>query len=807
MVNWENKIKALFHDPIVKAYDIKGHERIAKELLEILNLEYSRGDEDILSSSMDRMPLPFERSEKRLKLNLDDLSCVKHPMSASDLKIDFPESSTVFNELRKKISEIKNINNDKEKLFHALWWHLPDLAECSSFLPADTRFANHSIIDHLESTSALAGCVKKDSFDGSLISLSIGPVQTFISAARKTKDLWAGSYILSKLTYAAIEYIGKNYGFDSVIFPSVRNTAFVKDTLDKIGVSLIDIGKLPDPSKKVASLPNRLVAVVPSDEAKDILHEASENVRKTWHKMYDTNLKGKEAIDNTYLEKQLNTFPKIYTASQRILNPDKLVRVVKAFYKDSDIDKELENLIRLYKEFYAFEPNKGTFYKDVFRLLRSKTDATKSLRTFDYFEDSSSSNGKIVDGDDWSSDMKAIYEFTEVDNEGDEKTDRLNTVNAVKRSFAEKNSEYFPSVDDFAEKNKNSLEKIMNQFDKQIKKFNNSYYAILVMDGDKMGQWISGLKAPKIEDIIEDSGNNSIIKKLINKDESFPKELKEFLYNRSTIQPSYHRTVSRTLNIFSTLVENAIKEFGGELVYSGGDDVLAFLPATIVLQCANKIRKMYSGIGNVSIKNSGTEYKFNDEILYINGKPYATMMGKKATMSAGIAVINKKFPLRASLEIARNSEKRAKDDLERDSFVISLVRRSGQITSIGSKWNYENEFDVILELDKIMEFITNNDISSRMIRKLKTEVVNQEMPLLEKREYIERYIPYVVKKSINNKDLKKRTEEKFRDFYSVILNSKLYSKTKAKAGDLISDLPTDLILTQQFLWRGDEREA
>jgi hypothetical protein len=94
-----------------------------------------------------------------------------------------------------------------------------------------------------------------------------------------------------------------------------------------------------------------------------------------------------------------------------------------------------------------------------------------------------------------------------------------------------------------------------------------------------------------------------------------------------------------------------------------------------------------------------------------------------------------------------------------------------------------------------------------MIRKLKTEVVNQEMPLLEKREYIERYIPYVVKKSINNKDLKKCTEEKFSDFYSGILNSELYSKTKARTGDLIYDLPTDLILTQQFLWRGDEREA
>ncbi|MCI5150049.1 MAG: hypothetical protein D3916_11790, partial [Candidatus Electrothrix sp. MAN1_4] len=36
-----------------------------------------------------------------------------------------------------------------------------------------------------------------------LISLSIGPVQDFISAALRTRDLWFGSHMLSEVSKAA----------------------------------------------------------------------------------------------------------------------------------------------------------------------------------------------------------------------------------------------------------------------------------------------------------------------------------------------------------------------------------------------------------------------------------------------------------------------------------------------------------------------------------------------------------------------------------------------------------------------------
>ena len=59
-----------------------------------------------------------------------------------------------------------------------------------------------------------------------LLLFSIGPVQEFIAAGRKTRDLFAGSQMLSHLSAKAIEAFlakGKDIGASvEVIFPSVK---------------------------------------------------------------------------------------------------------------------------------------------------------------------------------------------------------------------------------------------------------------------------------------------------------------------------------------------------------------------------------------------------------------------------------------------------------------------------------------------------------------------------------------------------------------------------------------------------------
>lgn len=55
-----------------------------------------------------------------------------------------------------------------------------------------------------------------------LITLSIGPVQDFIAAARRTRDLWFGSWVLSEISKAAAYEIHQ-FSDTTLIFPSSNN--------------------------------------------------------------------------------------------------------------------------------------------------------------------------------------------------------------------------------------------------------------------------------------------------------------------------------------------------------------------------------------------------------------------------------------------------------------------------------------------------------------------------------------------------------------------------------------------------------
>jgi len=56
-----------------------------------------------------------------------------------------------------------------------------------------------------------------------LFLVSVGPVQTFIASARRTRDLWFGSWLLSELSKAAAHEIVNNRPGNRLIFPAPPN--------------------------------------------------------------------------------------------------------------------------------------------------------------------------------------------------------------------------------------------------------------------------------------------------------------------------------------------------------------------------------------------------------------------------------------------------------------------------------------------------------------------------------------------------------------------------------------------------------
>ena len=62
-----------------------------------------------------------------------------------------------------------------------------------------------------------------------LMAIAVGPVQDFIAAARRTRDLWFGSYLLSEISRSVAASVEANGG--KLIFPALIDTANVANVI------------------------------------------------------------------------------------------------------------------------------------------------------------------------------------------------------------------------------------------------------------------------------------------------------------------------------------------------------------------------------------------------------------------------------------------------------------------------------------------------------------------------------------------------------------------------------------------------
>lgn len=105
----------------------------------------------------------------------------------------------------------------------------------------------------------------------STLHFTLGPVQAFVAQARRTRDLWAGSFLLSWLSGQAMRAVLDHGG--RVIFPSVQDTEGIPT--DPLLRAINGHGGKPS----IGSLPNRFMAEIPDAEAGLAAEKA---VRDAW---------------------------------------------------------------------------------------------------------------------------------------------------------------------------------------------------------------------------------------------------------------------------------------------------------------------------------------------------------------------------------------------------------------------------------------------------------------------------------------------------------------------------------------------
>lgn len=226
-----------------------------------------------------------------------------------------------------------------------------------------------------------------------------------------------------------------------------------------------------------------------------------------------------------------------------------------------------------------------------------------------------------------------------------------------------------------------------------------AYYAFILLDGDRMGAWLSGTEP----DYLLTYGDTWHPKIRHTAAQKFP-QLAEYLGSLRAVSPARHMAISAALNDFALIMARHVVEdlCKGKLIYAGGDDVLAMVSVDDLLRCLTLLRLAYSGVwpeqeGLADLLKLGNEHgmaRLKRGHALLDGQ-LLRLMGEKATASAGAIVAHHQTPLSRVLRELRATEKRAKTQGGRDAFSINLLKRSGGAVHLtlpwvapGEKWHY-----------------------------------------------------------------------------------------------------------------------
>ncbi len=776
---WQRKLAAFLHDPPHKALDFgPNHEIDALQILKAAlpgvdpeELKHLAGDvksADWNAAAADRFC--FRSGQASSTFTGRPGATFRHPLGQSEYTIDkLPTPGQALEWLQHAFGGIKPDENAPESeqwrqrffLYWRRWLEQTVLlgtqpgkaqARDIAFYPADTRIPDHTIWNHMNLASALEACRNvQGEIRPAFLVFNLGPVQDFIAAARSTRDLWSGSYLLALLTAHAIKAVTDPLGPDNIIFPALRGQGvfdilhqnqiyskiFYKAGDDGCEDSLWHrmYGAAAGPTETRAlerilnpTLPNRFVALVPEAEGEalgnaaetavhDALAEISQECFDRFAKLASQAGAAPAHIDamRQRWDAQVRAFPQIawVAVSWRRDIESAIDEFASLPINQAGDDKEkwtphaiLAQNLEIAKKVNLPPDNAGFLWMLNYHRAEFALAARRNTRDFSQFDTDENQAGAPKDaltgkeeiiGDEalWNPETGLTAHGTEFKpSEGP-----YGAITIIKRLWCRSETGYiqkhlnldpakiskalrYESVADIAANNRAGRNEKQKNEDGECEP-QNPYIAILALDGDQMGKWISGAKTPKLLDQVADAAREYLGKIGIPGD--LPRAL----------TPSYHMQFSEALANFATYLAGPIvKHYQGQLIYAGGDDVLAMLPADSALDCARTLRAAFRGVAGElpeAQRNYGFASTQNGFLLV--GKEYPLIVpGPAAEVSVGIAIAHYQHPLQAVVREAQAAEKRAKREpdgggYDRAAFAVSLMKRGGETIHWGAKWD------------------------------------------------------------------------------------------------------------------------
>ncbi|ABM80569.1 type III-B CRISPR-associated protein Cas10/Cmr2 [Hyperthermus butylicus] len=199
---------------------------------------------DKLAASLDRWVLTYKHREARdVKVDVGDVAYA-NPL---DPRFKMPESMRSIDAgvVCRYVMKLKQLYGDARELPYPLLYNLFYLLleplwyeVCRACIPlADTRTPTHTVFDHVYATAAMVNWLYPGGGKpgGFLVKVDVAGIQGFISASRKTRDLWAGSWLVSALAWFTVSEAVMLLGGDIVLSPyNPANPFFMATVLEEL---------------------------------------------------------------------------------------------------------------------------------------------------------------------------------------------------------------------------------------------------------------------------------------------------------------------------------------------------------------------------------------------------------------------------------------------------------------------------------------------------------------------------------------------------------------------------------------------
>ena len=535
-----------------------------------------------------------------------------------------------------------------------------------------------------------------------MLMFTIGPAQSFIEAARKTEDMWMGSYILSYLTATAIEKI--QGGGVEIIYPAIgskppfefwREQDFATPSIPNLFLAIGDGTLSQDDLAKCARGAESEVNTVFEQMAKRMLDKVfgtwrnsyvedlfkkqisgffdvywvitQEDVDQSYGEWYEYTASSLAAIKNCRAFKQTREFGRKCSldGTREILHLEEKESIKQAMdwwenfarsYPRHCRQKEALCAVSLTKRMGRHYLENYSRFKDDFKdkSERPKFPSTSEVATANFKE-------RILCKPDafdvYTKFCKAVIELRQSDDE-ETKIPTIQPLPKIKCPIPNNvDGEWLYEetwdpfyLERYYNINWESQQKQIEHCEDLRKKLvgilegePGKYYAAIALDADNMGE-----------------------------------------VNRKAKKRKEHESNSKQLIEFTKDARRIVeKEHLGKLTYAGGDDLLALANLRDLLPILKKLHKA-----------------FPDDLT---------------TLSAGVCIAHNKMPLTNVLAHARRMEKEAKNiDKNKNAIGFALFKRSGNISEVVTKWEY-GDLEVLPVGQKLVKLLQDDEISKRFL--------------------------------------------------------------------------------------------